>query len=148
MSMHTSSQMQTLLSGRTRSCLPALLSMWLTPSSDARSPTARTLHGCTYRFNALCILTTPLPHSSCLLGYLNLFKKIKARKRREVHACVLSRFSHVRLFATLWTVVHQVPLSMRFSRQEYWSGLSFPSPGEVSWTEKNKYHVTPLICGT
>ena len=36
---------------------------------------------------------------------------------------VLGRFSHVRLFATLWTVVCQAPLSVGFSRQEYWSGL-------------------------
>ena len=36
---------------------------------------------------------------------------------------VLNRFSHVRLFATLWTVAHQAPLSMGFSRQEFWSGL-------------------------
>ena len=36
--------------------------------------------------------------------------------------------SRVRLFATPWTVVHQAPLSMRFSRQEYWSGLPFFSP--------------------
>ena len=34
----------------------------------------------------------------------------------------------VRLFVTPWTVAHQAPLSMRFSRQEYWSGLPFPSP--------------------
>ena len=34
-------------------------------------------------------------------------------------ACVLSRFSHVRLFATLWNVAHQAPLSMGFSKQEY-----------------------------
>ena len=39
--------------------------------------------------------------------------------------------SHVQLFSTLWTVVHQAPLSMGFSRQEYWSGLPFPSPGEL-----------------
>ena len=39
--------------------------------------------------------------------------------------------SHVRLFATPWTVAHQAPLSMGFSRQEYWSGLSFPSPGDL-----------------
>ena len=32
---------------------------------------------------------------------------------------------------TLWTVTHQAPLSMRFSRQEYWSGLPFPSPGDL-----------------
>ena len=36
--------------------------------------------------------------------------------------------SRVRLFATPWTVAYQAPLSMEFSRQEYWSGLPFPSP--------------------
>ena len=35
--------------------------------------------------------------------------------------------SHVQLFATSWTVAHQAPLSMGFSKQEYWSGLPFPS---------------------
>ena len=40
--------------------------------------------------------------------------------------------SHVQLFATPWTVAYQVPLSMGFSRQEYWSGLPFPSPGDLS----------------
>ena len=44
---------------------------------------------------------------------------------------MLSRFSHVQLFATLWTVAHQAPLSMGFSSQEYWSGLPFPSPGDL-----------------
>ena len=39
--------------------------------------------------------------------------------------------SPVRLFATLWTVAHQAPPSMGFSRQEYWSGLPFPSPGDL-----------------
>ena len=39
--------------------------------------------------------------------------------------------SHVRLFATPWTVARQAPLSMGFSRQEYWSGLPFPSPGNL-----------------
>ena len=39
--------------------------------------------------------------------------------------------SHVRLFATPWTVAYQAPLSMGFSRQEYWGGLSFPSPGDL-----------------
>ena len=39
--------------------------------------------------------------------------------------------SHVRLFVTLWTVVHQAPLSTGFSRQEYWQGLPFPSPGDL-----------------
>ena len=39
--------------------------------------------------------------------------------------------SRVRLFATPWTVAHLAPLSMGFSRQEYWSGLPFPSPGDL-----------------
>ena len=39
--------------------------------------------------------------------------------------------SHVQLFATPWTVAHQAPLSMAFSRQEYWSGLPFPSPEDL-----------------
>ena len=45
----------------------------------------------------------------------------------DVH-CVISR---VQLFATPWTVAHQAPLFMGFSRQEYWSGLPFPSPGDL-----------------
>ena len=40
-------------------------------------------------------------------------------------------FSHVQLFATTWTVVHQAPLSMEFSRQEYWSGLLCPPSGDL-----------------
>ena len=39
--------------------------------------------------------------------------------------------SHVRLFATLWTVAFQAPLSMEFSRQDCWSGLPFPPPGDL-----------------
>ena len=39
--------------------------------------------------------------------------------------------SRVELFAIPWTVAHQAPLSMGFSRQEYWSGLPFPSPGNL-----------------
>ena len=43
----------------------------------------------------------------------------------------MKSLSHVRLFATLWTITHQAPLSMGFSGQEYWSGLPFPSPGDL-----------------
>ena len=45
--------------------------------------------------------------------------------------CVLSCFICVQLFATPWTVAHQAPLSMGFSRQEYWSGLLGPPPGDL-----------------
>ena len=48
-----------------------------------------------------------------------------------VHARVLSHFSRVQLCAKLWTVARQAPPSMEFSRQEYWSGLLFPSPGDL-----------------
>ena len=45
---------------------------------------------------------------------------------------MLSHFSHVQLCGTLWTVALQTPLSMGFSRQEYWSGLPCPPPGDLS----------------
>ena len=47
-----------------------------------------------------------------------------SRKKVKLLSCVL-------LFATPWTVAHQAPLSMGFSRQEYWSGLPFPSAGDL-----------------
>ena len=49
----------------------------------------------------------------------------------HVHVCVQS-FSRVQLFVTPWTVARQAPLSMGFSRQKYWCGLPFPSPGDLS----------------
>ena len=47
---------------------------------------------------------------------------------QNVHAQMLRR---VQLFVTPWTVACQAPLSMGFPRQEYWSGLPFPSPGDL-----------------
>ena len=47
--------------------------------------------------------------------------------------------SHVRLFATAWTAAYRVPLSMGFSRQEYWSGLPLPSPNYL-YKYINKYY--------
>ena len=46
-------------------------------------------------------------------------------------ACELSHFSGVQLLVTLWTVARPAPRSMGFSRQEYWSGLPFLSPGDL-----------------
>ena len=45
--------------------------------------------------------------------------------------CMLSHFKRVQLCETLWTVVCQAPLSMAFSRQEYWIGLPCPPPGDL-----------------
>ena len=63
---------------------------------------------------------------------------VKARHKRDIlmtlfykDACLLSRFSCVWLFATVWTVARQTPLSTGFSRQEHWSGLSCPPPGNL-----------------
>ena len=47
------------------------------------------------------------------------------------YVCMLSCFSHVWFFVTLWTVACQAPLSMGFSRRESWSGLPFPPPGDL-----------------
>ena len=44
---------------------------------------------------------------------------------------MLSGFSRVQLFATLWTIAHQSLLTLGFSRQEYWSGLPYPPPGDL-----------------
>ena len=48
-----------------------------------------------------------------------------------MHACMLSHFRRVWLFVAPWTVAHQAPLSMGFSRQEYWSGWPCPPPGDL-----------------
>ena len=71
---------------------------------------------CDFWRNFLSITTfsVPLPPAVCLC------------------ACVLSRFSRVRLFVTPWTVARQAPLFMGFSRQEYWNEEPFPSPGDLT----------------
>ena len=49
--------------------------------------------------------------------------------KQSMHA--YHHFSHVWLFVALWTIVHQAPLSMAFSREEYWSGMPCPQPGDL-----------------
>ena len=63
--------------------------------------------------------------SYCMAIYLR-YSEYKVNKERKVKS-----LSHVQLFATLWTAASQAPLSMGFSRQEYWSELPFPSPGDL-----------------
>ena len=64
-----------------------------------------------------------------------LKNKLPKKKSRAfkcpVPAYMLSHFSRVRFFATPWTVARQAPLSVEFSRQEYWSRLPLPSPGDL-----------------
>ena len=62
--------------------------------------------------------------------------------------CVLSHFSHIQLFATVWTVASQAPLSMGFPRQEYWSGLPCPPPGHLPNPGiESKHPVSPALAG-
>ena len=51
--------------------------------------------------------------------------------QRAVNCMHVQLLGHVQLFTTLWTVDCQAPLSMGFFRQEYWSGLPFPTPGDL-----------------
>ena len=67
----------------------------------------------------------PTVHGVARVGY-NWVTKLTYRPMK------VKSLSRVRLFTTPWTVAHQAPPSMGFSRQEYWSGLPFPSPGESS----------------
>ena len=62
-----------------------------------------------------------------------------------MHACVLSHFSCVWLSALLWTVAHLAPLSIRFSRQEYWSGLPCPPPEDLPDQGSNLH--SPALAG-
>ena len=55
---------------------------------------------------------------------------------------LFSRFSHVRLSETPWTIARQAPLSVGFPRQEYWRGLPFPSPGDLSIFPRDWPHVS------
>ena len=65
---------------------------------------------------------------------------------KEGNACMLGRFSRVRLCATLWTAAHQAPLSTGFSRQEYWTGLPFPSPKEANAATAKSLQSCPTLC--
>ena len=59
---------------------------------------------------------------------------------------MLNRFSCVQLFATLWTLAHQAPLSMGFSRQEFWSRLPCPSPGDLPNSRDGTQVITCVSC--
>ena len=62
--------------------------------------------------------------------------------------CMLSCFSHVQVFVTLWTVAHQVPLSMGFSRQEYWSRLLCPPSRDLPDPRiESMFLISPALAG-
>ena len=93
---------------------------WSTQSSGRASPPSLSSYYVgTRTLNVSVFLIVPTPSEPASLGLSLMKVKVKSLNR-------------VRLFATPWTVAYQAPLSMGFSRQEYWSGLPFPSPGESS----------------
>ena len=75
------------------------------------------LSNCAHTFISYILHYTYIPHHIIL--YM-------------LYICVLSCFSNVWLLEILWTVAHKNPLSMRFSRQEYWIELLFPPPEDLS----------------
>ena len=100
--------------------IPDHLTYLLRNLHAGQEATVRTGHGTTDWFqigkgvHQGCIL------SPCLFNLYAEWSEVKS-------------LSHVSLFATPWTVAHQAPQSMGFSRQEYWSGLPFPSPEYIMW---------------
>ena len=92
---------------------------------------------CTYGACNHCVSFLKLTQLSSMtkIWHVNLYVRnyIYTFKNKTLFSLLLllllSRFSSVWLFVTLWTIAHQAPPSIEFSRQEYWSGLPFPSPG-------------------
>ena len=61
---------------------------------------------------------------------------------------MLNQFNHVQLFVIQWTIAHQAPLSMGFPRQEYWSGLPGPPPGDLPHPRiEPKTPMSPSLAG-
>ena len=93
--------------------------------------TSPVFHWIPWKIKSRCSLLGKSPkylkvQSKCLLSLLDYLPLASSDL-----ACVPSHFSHVWLFATLWTVAHWTPLSIAFPRYEYWSGLPCTSPGDL-----------------
>ena len=107
--------------------MPAQMS-WCLPRASQKTKHITTPN--VQEISVRCGLSVHLSHLSVFLFCTNRIKSLSSEMILLVPVCaVLSRFSRVRLFATLWTVAHQAPLTMRFSRQEYWSEQSCSPPG-------------------
>ena len=63
--------------------------------------------------------------------YYSVIKHSELSNNRKTCVFLLSHFSPVQFFGALWTIAYQAPLSIGFSRQEYWSGLLCPPPGDL-----------------
>ena len=122
-----------MLSLVTKSCMTVLGPHGVQPTRllcPWSFPGKNTIVGCHFLVQRIF----PIQGSNlCLLHWqADSFSTESPRKpQRMVCACVLSCFSCVQLFVTQWTIAHQAPLSLGFSRQEYWSGLPCPPPGDI-----------------
>ena len=83
----------------------------------------------------MTVLNVYSPHNKASQQMKPKKKKKTLPKSYQIHnyswKVKVKLLSRVRLFATPWTVDYQAFMSMKFSRQEYWSGLPFPSPGDL-----------------
>jgi len=75
--------------------------------------------------------TLNLHSAVCQLCFNKTGGKLFFKKKTIPQQQTNKSLSRAQLFATPWTVAHQAPPCMEFSRQEYWSGLPFPSPGDL-----------------
>ena len=131
-----------------KSCLILLWPRVLEPDSllcPWDFPGKNTRMGCHFILQGI-FQTRGQTHVSCI-GWriLSQWATWEAHMRWCVHAYA-SHFSHIRIFTTLWTAAHWAPLSMGFSRQEYWSGLPCPPPGYLSMRESNLHLFNLLHC--
>ena len=83
----------------------------------------------------------------CTMFLTGALGEILRNLSKSVCSAVLSYFSHVQLSATPWTVACQASLSMRFSRQKYWSGLPFPTPGKSCVSVHNTFILLRMSSG-
>ena len=87
-----------------------------------------------------CIFSQPYALTSA--GYFQTYENKHLKKGVVVGGLVAQLCL---TFATPWTVARQASLSMGFSRQEYWSGLSFPSPGDLDLGIKSMFPMSPPL---
>ena len=81
------------------------------------------------------------PQNACIFIVFLIVTNVHGKSSTKCKSAIINSLPHhkvkvkllsrVRLFETPWTVAYQAPLSMEFSKQEYWSGLPFPSPGNL-----------------
>ena len=103
---------------------------------------------CTYR----CVMhiswwynTMGTHYTYCFI----LFLSLKSVWNHSISAYMLSFFSRVWLFATLWTIACQASLSMEFCRQVYWNGFPFPPPGDLPNPGiKPMFLISPALAGS